>query len=364
MAELVTAARLVGGLVLLLANGFFVTTEFALTRVRQFSKDEFDGDGGLARAWEMTDRLEIFLSGCQIGITVASVSLGVVAEPAVAAVLDPFVRMVGIGNTIGQAGHTATAVVLSLALINFLHVVIGEQVPTYLGIERTKTIARYGAPVLYWWTRLMWPFIVLADRVAKGILRLFDVDITRSWADGEEGEGGEGPPASRTELQAQMGETLLRAELPTERRREVMKALEIGDETVADIMVDADDVIALSTVDEDATNVERIRQSPHVRFPLVGETLADFRGVVYTPALIDQLEGEDDLDLAAIAAPPMTVSPETSVSDLIDRFQAERQELALVVGDGEVQGLVTVTDAMEEIVGEVEDPLDADADSG
>lgn len=177
MAELLTALRIVGGIALLLANGFFVTTEFALTRVRQFPREEFDSHPGLQRAWEMTDRLEIYLSGCQVGITIASVSLGVVAEPAVAAVIDPIVRMVGIGNTVGQAGHTTTAVILSLALINFLHVVVGEQIPTYLGIERTKTIARYGAPLLYWWTRLMWPFIVAADRVAKGILRVGGVDI-------------------------------------------------------------------------------------------------------------------------------------------------------------------------------------------
>jgi CBS domain containing-hemolysin-like protein len=76
MVDFATALRLVSGIVLLLSNGFFVTTEFALTRVRQFSEDEFQG-GGLERAWEMTERLEIYLSGCQVGITISSVGLGV-----------------------------------------------------------------------------------------------------------------------------------------------------------------------------------------------------------------------------------------------------------------------------------------------
>jgi CBS domain containing-hemolysin-like protein len=87
MVDFVTWFRLLAGVFLLFSNGFFVATEFAITRVRQFSKDEFVGQGrGLKRAWEMTERLEIFLTGCQLGITVSSVSLGVIAEPALAAV--------------------------------------------------------------------------------------------------------------------------------------------------------------------------------------------------------------------------------------------------------------------------------------
>jgi len=376
MVEFVTGLRLLGGLVLLAGNGFFVTTEFALTRVRQFSREEFRGPG-LETAWEMTERLELFLSGCQVGITVCSVGLGVVAEPAVAAVVDPLVRALGVGAA-GAAGHTTASVVLALAGINLLHVVIGEQAPTYLGVERSKTVARYGAAPLYYWTKLMWPVIVVADRLAKLLLRPLGVEMTRSWTEEEAGDGEESGavdeagevgeaearggelPTSRGELRREMGDALRNLGVPAERRQEVINALDIGERPVREVMMDRDDVVALSTDDELATNLAVVREYPHARFPLVDGTLEEFRGVVYTPALLRDLEplraGETTLE--AVAAPPMTVDPGEEVADLIDRFQDEHGELALVADDGEVVGLVTATDAFEAITGALEDPLD------
>ncbi|MDY6819060.1 MAG: hemolysin family protein [Halobacteriales archaeon] len=363
MVGVVTALRLVGGILLLLSNGFFVTTEFALTRVRQFPRKEFQ-EGGLKRAWEMTERLEIYLSGCQLGITVSSVGLGVVAEPAVTAVIGAALEPFGLGGGPG-AGHTAGSVIVALVVINLLHVIIGEQAPTYLGIERTKTIARYGAPLLYWWTKIMGPVIIIADRIAKGLLGLVGVDITRSWT---EGELEEEAPSTRSELRRQMGETLRDAGLSDDRQEEVISALEIGDQPVEEIMIDRSSIVALSTTDDIETNIKRMRNSPHVRFPLIGEDLLEFHGIVYTPAILQAIDDEtlefdpSTIDLRELATPPMTVSTTTVVSDLIDRFQTENQELALVVEEGDVVGLVTITDAVEAIIGEVEDPLDTEAD--
>jgi len=359
MVDLELAARLLGGVFLLLSNGFFVTTEFALTRVRQFPESEFTGPG-LERAWEMTERLEIFLSGCQLGITISSIGLGVVAEPAVAAVFDPLVRMLGFGSA-GAAGHTAAAVILSFALINLLHVVIGEQAPTYLGIERTKFVAKYGGPLLYWWTKIMSPVILLADRIAKGILGLFGVDISRSWTEAEE----EPAASSRGEVRRLMGDALSDVGVSDERREEVLNALAIGEMPVTEVMIDPEEIVAVSTETDLETNLDRMGRSPHTRFPLVGASLEDFHGIVYTPAVIrhrDALEA-GTLDLHDLATAPMTVSASTMVSDLIDMFQTENQELALVLEDGAVVGMVTTTDAFEAIAGDLEDPLDLDADS-
>jgi CBS domain containing-hemolysin-like protein len=113
--------------------------------VRQFGEEDFQQHAGLRRAWEMTEELEIYLSGCQVGITVCSVGLGVVGEPGVTHLFGALLPGGGIGTV---ASHTI-AVTAALALVNLLHVVVGEQAPTYLGIERTRTIARYLAPGLY-----------------------------------------------------------------------------------------------------------------------------------------------------------------------------------------------------------------------
>ena len=354
MVALETWLRLTGGVVLLLANGFFVTTEFALTRVRQFPREQFRGPG-LDRAWEMTERLEIYLSGCQVGITISSVGLGVVAEPALAAAVDPVLVALGLASP-GPAGHTAVAVIVALAVINLLHVVVGEQAPTYLGIERTRLVARYGAPLLYWWTWLMSPVIRLADRVAKGLLGLFGVEISRSWTEAEVDEA----PATRAGVMRQMADSLSRAGLDDERRSEVLNALAIGDIPVRDVMIPRADVVAVSTAEDLEENLDRMAGSPHVRFPLVGDALEAFEGIVYTPAVLRHPEALADgsLDLADLAAPPLTVEADAAVSDLIDRFQSAGQELALVVEDDRVVGLVTATDAFEAIAGELEDPLD------
>ncbi|AUV81670.1 hypothetical protein C2R22_08385 [Salinigranum rubrum] len=366
MVTTATLVRLVAGLVLLLGNGYFVTIEFAMTRVRQFTEDEFQGSAGLERAWDMTERLEIYLSGCQLGITICSVGLGVAAEPALTAVLDPALTALGVDGLLGgggEGGHSALAAVASLAVINLLHLTIGEQAPTYLGIERTKTIAKYGAPILYWWTRILSPVIRLADWTAKALLSLLGVEITRSWAEEELEEGGEA--ATRGELLSQMGSVLTTLDVPPERRREVMNALAIDQIQTADIMVPAEEMVTISTTRSTSENFELIRETPHTRFPLVGESIDEVVGTVYVPSLMTHL---DDLErgeqaFADIAAPPMTVSPDLPVSDLIDRFQEEQQELAVVVDEGETVGLVTATDAFEEITGELEDPLDETEES-
>ncbi|WP_332899052.1 CNNM domain-containing protein [Haladaptatus sp. CMSO5] len=367
MSEVTTALRLVGGVALLLANAFFVTTEFAMTRVRQFSREEFSGPG-LDKAWEMTDKLEIYLSGCQVGITISSVGLGVVAEPAVAAVFSGAFGLLGITS----GGHTALSVVFALGMINIAHIVIGEQAPTYLGVERTKFVARYCAPMLYWWTKVMAPVIILSDKIAKGILRLFGVEIDRSWTEEEDGNG----PSTRRELRSRVGDMLSEGDLTDERRREVMNALEIGKTPVHEVMVPRESIVTLSTTNSLAENLDIIAENPHGRFPLVGDSLEDFEGIVYVPALLQDLEAVTDgsITLESIASEPLSIDGRTAVSEVIDTFQAENQELAFVteVPDaaadaddvtGSVVGLVTATDAFEAITGDLEDPLDKDATS-
>jgi len=132
---------------------------------------------------------------------------------------------------------------------------------------------------------------------------------------------------------------------------------------VSEITVPADDVIALSTTLSVGENFDRIRNTPHTRFPLAGEGLTDFHGIVYAPSIIDHYEDlvDGDVTFTEIAAPPMTLAAETNVSDAFDQFQAEDQEPALVMEDGEVVELLTATGALEAVMGELENPLDQQA---
>jgi len=353
MNTLAVGVRLVAGVALILANGFFVAIEFALTRVRQYPEEEFDTPA-LERAWEMTQDLEIYLTSCQVGITASSIAVGIVAEPALAAVFEPVFR----NSALAAVGAGS---VLAFVIINLVHLTHGEQTPTYLGVERSKQVCEYGATPLYWFAKLISPVMRIGDSVAKWTLRLFEVEMTGAWLETEE-EVIE----TRADLRHRTASVLERGDLSDERLTEVLSALEIGRVPVSAVMNDAEEIVALSTEQSLEENRQRMADHPHVRYPLVGESLDDFRGIVYLPEVFRDLDdlqdGEDTLE--DIAHPPLTLSASVSVSDAIDRFQAERQELALVTGeDGSVRGLVTVTDALEAIAGQVEDPFDGEIDA-
>ena len=347
MTPLEIGLRLFAGVFLILANGFFVAVEFALTRVRQYPESEFDTPA-LQRAWEMTQDLEIYLTSCQVGITSTSIAVGIVAEPALAALFEPFFA----GGTLASVGAGA---LIAYAIINLLHLTHGEQTPTYLGVERSKFVCRYGARPLYWFAWLISPVMRVGDGVAKATLKLFGVEMTGAWLETEKRV-----IESRADLRNRLGSLLDEGDLSEERREEVLNALAVGETPVEAVMTDADDVIALSATASVAENLETIGETPHTRFPLLGEEWTDFRGIVHAPSIltyVDALEaGETTFE--EIAAPPMTLAPGTSVSDAFDQFQAENQELALVVGDGEVVGLVSATDTLEAVMGELDDPLD------
>jgi len=351
MQTLELTLRLIAGVGLILTNGFFVAIEFALTRARQFSKEEFLGDGestALQRAWEMTNDLELYLTTCQVGITASSIAVGIVAEPALAAVFEPLFQ----GTFLASVGSGA---ILAFLIINLVHLTHGEQTPTYLGVERSRLVCRYGATPLYWCNRLILPIIKLGDWVAKATLGLFGVEMTGAWLETEEDV-----IESRADLHKRLGSVLSKGEMSEERREEVLNALTIGDQQVQDVMVPTDDIVALSTAADAEENFRRMEEHPHTRYPLIGEDLSDFRGIVYFPMLARYRDSvaEGNVDFTNLSAPPMTMSHDTSVSDAIDQFQVERQELALVLEDGEVVGMVTVTDLLESITGQIEDPID------
>ncbi|MUV88986.1 DUF21 domain-containing protein [Halapricum sp. CBA1109] len=350
MNSLELTIRLLAGIGLILANGFFVAIEFALTRARQFTEEEFVGDGhpALERAWEMTQNLELYLTTCQVGITASSIAVGIVAEPALAAIFEPLFE----DTFLASIGSGA---IIAFLIINLVHLTHGEQTPTYLGVERSRFVCRYGAQPLYWFHFAISPIITLGDWVAKMTLKLFGVEMTGAWLETEEDV-----IESRAELRNRMGSMLEEGDLTEERREEVMNALQVGEQPVREVMVPSEDVVALSTAVDAEENLQRMAEQPHTRYPLIGEDLTDFRGILYFPILARHREALADgsVDFEELSAPPMTISPDADVSDAIDQFQAERQELAFVIEDGEVVGMVTITDLLESITGDIEDPID------
>ena len=354
MSPIEIALRLVGGVFLVAGNAFFVVTEFAVTRLPQLDPD--DDPPGMDAARRITDRLEIYLTGCQLGITSTSIVLGVVAEPAVTYLLTPLFALVGIS---GAPAHTIS-VVVGLVIINLIHKIWGEQVPTYLGVERPRQIAQRTARALEVWTTVVYPLIMFGDGLAKWTLGLFGMEMERSWTEGEEGEEEEflvGPSAVRREI----GNVLSRANLSRERSYEIMRAVEIENIPVRRITVPRSEMVALRATDELSESLQRMRAHPYDRYPLFGDDKTGIVGILYMTNVFRHLPELErgEAHLADIAEPAVWVDPDLPISDLIDRFQSEKQELA-IVRDDRIHGLVTATDAFEAITGELEDPEDVD----
>ncbi|MFC4247995.1 hemolysin family protein [Natribaculum luteum] len=347
MEPLEIGLRILGGIILIGVNAFFVAIEFALTRTRQYPESEFNTPG-LELAWEMTNDLEFYLTTCQVWISATSIALGIIAEPGLAALFSPLFE----NTTLASAGAGS---LLGFLIINLVHLTHGEQTPTYLGVERSKQVARYGSRPLYWFAKILAPAIKFGDWIAKATLGLFGIEMTQAWTETER-EVIE----TRADLRTRLGSVLEEGGLPDERREEIMNALTIGEQSLSEVMIPADEIVSLSTTDDPESNFQKMEEHPHTRYPLIGDELTDFRGIVYTPILLRHREqlATGNLDFSGLAAPTMTLSPDTDVSDAIDQFQTEQQELALVIEDGGVVGLVTVTDLLETIIGDIEDPLD------
>jgi CBS domain containing-hemolysin-like protein len=345
------ALRLVGGVFLTGMNAFFVVAEFALTRLPQMDPAE-DGPG-LERARTMTNRLEIYLTGCQLGITTSSILLGVVAEPAFTHLLRPLFTLFGLSAVLTEG----LSVVVAIVLINLIHKIWGEQTPTYLGVERPRQVARYTARPLDWWVTVAYPFIMAGDGIAKSTLGAFGVEVHRSWT---EAEGDESSLDGIGDVRQKMGEVLSRANLSREQRGEVLRALEITHLPVSDIMVPRTEVAAACLADELSTTLSLMRERVHDRYPLLGDDWTDVRGTLYLQTVFQRLPElrSGTIALQDLAEPPVWVPADLPVSTLIDRLQEAQQEMALV-RDGTVTGLVTLTDAFEAIAGEMEDPVDA-----
>ncbi len=355
MGTLEIIIRCVAGIVLVLVNAFFVAVEFALTRLRQFDRDELGESIAIDRAWEMTEELEFYLTGCQLGISLSSILLGVVTEPAFSALLAPLLTSFGLSE-----GATSTvSVVVAIFVIQLVHKIWGEQSPTYLGVERPVMVAKALAYPLWIWSKVMYPLIKAGDAIAKWTLRLFGVEMTRSWTEGPSAEEASGDGETRG-VRQNLVEILSRARVPADRRDEIVAAWEIGERPISEIMVRREDVVVLDASKPTEENLDVVHSTPFNRFPLVDEEPDHIVGVVYLSSIVSRYDG---LRCGAetfeeLAQDPVIVAPGLSVADLIDTLQDERQELACVVDHDRLLGVVTVTDAFESIIGSLEDPLD------
>ena len=341
---------LIAVVLLLAANAFFVAAEFALVKVRGFQLDQAVTQRRRAAVLSahMHANLDASLAACQLGITMASLGLGWVGEPAVAALLEPLLSKFGIT---GPALHTISFII-GFLIFSSLHIVVGEQVPKTYAIRKPTPVTLALAYPLHWFYWLAFPLNWLLDRANAGILRLLGV-----------GGGAHHEVISEDEISAIVDESEAHGELEQNTADIIRKAFLFDDQTVREVMVPWVNVDKLRLTSDADTNKEIIVTTLHSRFPVL-DAKGNVVGVLATKDLTAAFVAEDDNvwdTLPERLRPPLVVPPTLLISSLLERMRSTRTHMAIVVDEhGTYIGIVTLEDMLEEIVGEIEDEWDVD----
>jgi IMP dehydrogenase len=213
---------------------------------------------------------------------------------------------------------------------------------------------------------LLYPLIIFGDWLAKATLRWFGIEMTRSWVDEEETDtdsqnNDNSSNNARTSVRSKIVELLKKkSDLPSDRTEEVIKSFDIGEKPARDIMIPTQDIVKLTTDDDMDKIKAKVRDGCHSRYPLYSAGYKEYLGNIYLPSMLihyDELR-QGDKQISDLISGSMTRDASISVSDLVDAFQAEEQELCMLKKDDELIGLVTFTDASEVVFGQLKDPLD------
>jgi len=334
--------------VLVFVNGFFVAAEFAMVKVRQVKLDtlvEQHRPFAKTAQW-LLERQTASLSACQLGITMASLGLGWLGEPALAHLIRPILETAGMTST--TVLHTV-AFVVSFSLITALHIVIGEQAPKIYALRRAESVSLIAAMPLKAFYLVFYPFMAVLNSASNFLLRWFGV---------EEGEHQE--LASEKEIRALLSHAHAIGELTKSEHRLLNAVFEFDDHVCRQIMLPRGDIVIFDINQTFPECLALAKRTKHTRFPLCKGSLDDVIGYVHVKDLIG-VPPDAPFDLTEIARPPQKVPETMPIGHLLRQFQSNRQHMALVVDEyGTVVGMVTLENVLEQIVGMVQDEFDTE----
>jgi magnesium and cobalt exporter, CNNM family len=329
---------------LILLNAFFVAAEYGLVTARRTRLRELEAEGNRrARAvLTITAQPPRFIAAMQLGVTLTSLGIGAVGETVLKDLFDPWMA-------------TILAIVFAFLIITFLHVVIGELVPKGVALQYSERVAlAVSAPVRGFFV-LFGPLIWILQRTTELILRAL----------GLEPPGADGDVHSEAELRMLLDRSQRHGEIEEGEQQMISKVFDFGDKEAADVMVPRPEVVALSIDLPPEEALEAVMESPYTRYPVYRESLDEIVGILHVRDLfaalmdrgIEQVRIEDLLRNAYFV-------PETKdLASLLAEFRAQNLHLAIVLDEyGAMEGIVTLEDLLEEIVGEIEDEFDLPSD--
>ena len=337
-------------LVCLALNGFFVAAEFALVRVRETRIVQLEQEGS-ARARRVRDALQdldSYLSVCQVGITIASLGLGWVGEPAISELIRPVFGLLGLEN---ESVVEIVAVALGFAIITYAHLVFGEQAPKYFSIQLAEKTALWIARPLKVFMLFFSPMVWLVNASTNFVLKPWGIRL------GEETE-----PHSEEELRIMISSSATSGVLDPQERDYINNVFDFGDTVAREVMVPRPDIEALPSDAPLEVLVEEAAFGRYTRYPVYEEDLDHILGVVHVKDLFRAAKEEpESFDLKSLIRDCLVVPENKRIEEILREFQKRKLQVAIVIDEwGSVEGLVTIEDVLEELVGEIQDEFDED----
>jgi CBS domain containing-hemolysin-like protein len=339
---------LLGVVVLVAINAFFVAIEFALVAVRRTQVDVWvaEGKSGARAIQSAIKHLDDAIAATQLGITLASLGLGWIGEPALAGLIRPTLMAVGVESTV--VVHTL-ALVLAFSAITFIHVVAGELAPKALALDFPGRVALVCTRPLLVFGRVFRPILVFMNGAGNALVRAFGVKPA----------GQAQSVHSPAELSLLVSESRAAGAIHPYPGRILGNVFRLGRTRVRDVMVPREGMIAVpSEIDPDDL-LDLLRESGFTRLPVYEENLDRIVGILHTKDLFHLYARKRVVVMRDAIRPATQFDPDMLIVDALRRFRSERRHLAIVrTEDGPVLGVCTLEDVLEEIVGEIEDEHD------
>ncbi len=340
---------------LVLGNGFFVASEFALVAVRKSRIESLAAEGTKAavRLLDCLNNLNAYISATQLGITLFSLGLGWIGEPAVAMFLEPLLIWVATATgadfiAAGAVLHTVSFVI-AFSIITFLHIVLGELAPKTMALELSERVALAIALPMHIFYKTFYYPIRLLDWTGAKTVRLFGLHPT----------GEEGSVYSEEEIRHLIDISKRSGHLNEEEQKLIHQVFEFSETTVREAMVPRTEIFAIPVTHGLNEIAESFRESGFSRFPVYRESLDDIAGVIHSKDVMSYLLNPESFRIEKILRKPVYVVDTARLEDVLRKMQQEQFHFGFVVDEhGGVEGIITLEDLLEEIVGEIADEYD------
>jgi CBS domain containing-hemolysin-like protein len=339
---------LLGILLLVAANGFFVAAEFALVRTRE-ARIEQMRDEGRRRAGlvlEQIDRIDEYLSACQLGITMASLGIGFLGEPAIASLLEDL-----FGDSVSHSLSLAISLTIAYLLTTALHITLGEQVPKIYAIVHAERTALRVARPLHWFRVALSPLIWALNSASNAILRLVGVDPRAEFEE----------ISSADDLKMIIARSTRGGKLDPGEAGMLSGVFHLHEQEARQVMTPIPAVVTVDISDSVETALRRAVDSGHTRMVVTEDGNTDrIKGVVHVNSLARRMMTDGPEASIADSVKDALIVPETKpLDDLLADLQRERASMAVVIDEyGRTAGIVTIEDIIEEVVGEIADETD------